>query len=225
MAEPTGLEPATSAVTGRRSNRLSYGSLEGATFVRGDRSACNPFFSFFKATRPPANAISSTSKARKIHSVTATIHVPPVLTQKTHQSDTKRLRQSHRSTRGSSQRNHHPNPRNHRLLDQLKTDPSTQNQPIILQTLSRHPSIPQHLVDRVVSSNIFPQPTERPNRIKHRCTMQTAGSLEHPLSLPQRPRDLPQRFTTNTSTRRDPIAPANRHHRIHTRLSTDPTTR
>ena len=27
LAEPTGLEPATSAVTGRRSNQLSYGSL------------------------------------------------------------------------------------------------------------------------------------------------------------------------------------------------------
>jgi hypothetical protein len=27
MAEPTGLEPATSAVTGQRSNQLSYGSL------------------------------------------------------------------------------------------------------------------------------------------------------------------------------------------------------
>ena len=26
MAEPTGLEPATSSVTGKRSNQLSYGS-------------------------------------------------------------------------------------------------------------------------------------------------------------------------------------------------------
>lgn len=28
MAEPTGLEPATSAVTGQRSNQLSYGSTD-----------------------------------------------------------------------------------------------------------------------------------------------------------------------------------------------------
>ena len=29
LATPTGLEPATSAVTGRRSNQLSYGAIHG----------------------------------------------------------------------------------------------------------------------------------------------------------------------------------------------------
>ena len=38
MAEPTGLEPATSDVTGRRSNQLNYDSaLSNLTFQVGDR--------------------------------------------------------------------------------------------------------------------------------------------------------------------------------------------
>ena len=38
MAEPTGLEPATSDVTGRRSNQLNYGSArEPEIFKRGVR--------------------------------------------------------------------------------------------------------------------------------------------------------------------------------------------
>jgi hypothetical protein len=34
LATPTGLEPATSAVTGRRANRLRYGALLGGAVVR-----------------------------------------------------------------------------------------------------------------------------------------------------------------------------------------------
>ncbi len=35
MAEPTGLEPATSDVTGRRSNQLNYDSAENLKFSKG----------------------------------------------------------------------------------------------------------------------------------------------------------------------------------------------
>ena len=34
MATPTGLEPATSAVTGRRANQLRYGALKDLTVLR-----------------------------------------------------------------------------------------------------------------------------------------------------------------------------------------------
>ncbi len=36
LAEPTGLEPATSAVTGRRSNQLSYSSRPNPSLARGE---------------------------------------------------------------------------------------------------------------------------------------------------------------------------------------------
>jgi hypothetical protein len=39
MAEPTGLEPATSDVTGRRSNQLNYDSAK--TFDAGMRPRCD----------------------------------------------------------------------------------------------------------------------------------------------------------------------------------------
>ena len=47
--ESTGLEPATSAVTGRRSNRLSYDSLKRVGDYDGQRGACNFFFAVFLA--------------------------------------------------------------------------------------------------------------------------------------------------------------------------------
>ena len=42
MATPTGLEPATSAVTGRRANQLRYGALVKAVSPTGFEPALPP---------------------------------------------------------------------------------------------------------------------------------------------------------------------------------------
>ena len=42
LATPTGLEPATSAVTGRRANQLRYGALDKAVSPTGFEPALPP---------------------------------------------------------------------------------------------------------------------------------------------------------------------------------------
>jgi hypothetical protein len=50
MAEPTGLEPATSSVTGKRSNQLSYGSRISTSLKRchKDLFGCSSWTSLAK---------------------------------------------------------------------------------------------------------------------------------------------------------------------------------
>ena len=50
MAELTGLEPATSAVTGQRSNQLSYNSKRSGRSIFFFENVANEFLHFFKNT-------------------------------------------------------------------------------------------------------------------------------------------------------------------------------
>ena len=59
MAEPTGLEPATSDVTGRRSNQLNYDSAckQDENFVTLDRQECLSYLVGAEGLEPPTSSL------------------------------------------------------------------------------------------------------------------------------------------------------------------------